>query len=127
MVRHWTGSYKHSPWHRPHGTRLHICLGQDHKGTVQQQLQQRGYITKIQAIGQALDRLILAQSMARPLVNNQMSGQALDRLMKAQSVALTTCKVSDVWSGIGQAHESTVHGTDHVQIIRCLVRLWTGS
>ena len=91
MVRHWTGSYKHSPWHRPHGTRLHICLGQDHKGTVQQQLQQRGYITKIQEIGQALDRLILAQSMA-----------------------LTTCEQSDVWSGFGQAHESTVHGIDHL-------------
>ena len=90
MVRHWTGSYKHSPWHRPHGTCLHLCLGQDPKDTVQQQLQQRGYITKIQA-----------------------SGQALVRLIKAQSMALTICKVSDIWSDFGQAHKTTVHGIDH--------------
>ena len=73
--------------------------------------------------------------------------------MRAQYMALTTYKLSDVWSGIGQAHTSTVHGTDlmeHVytyvvdKIIRAqsnsnynkevtsprykkLVRLWTGS
>ena len=40
------------------------------------------------------------------------NGKHCQRLMRAQYMALTTYKLSDVWSGIGQAHTGKVHGTD---------------
>ena len=36
---------------------------------------------------------------------------------------MTTSKVADVWSGFGQACNSTVHGTDHLRTMRCHVNM----
>ena len=72
-----------------------------------------------------LDRLIRAQSncnynkevtspMMMPIIMVMIKMARVMLMMMMMAMAWTTCKLSDVWSSVGQAHKSTVHGIDHL-------------